>query len=147
MACGGPHCPRVRTGKEERLRTQLKLTRDGDAFIARLAPRQVAAMYEALSHLCERDRGDTELTLLVGSGREAVDALVERLAGRHTESRDFRLTMQELHMVHSALTAVPALFVERGGLFAEEPFNIRLGFYRENFYALAHAVVRAAAEA
>ena len=32
MACGGPHGPRVRTGKEERLRTQLKLTRDGDAF-------------------------------------------------------------------------------------------------------------------
>jgi hypothetical protein len=129
------------------LRTQLKLTRDGDAFIARLTPRQAAAMYEALSCLRERDRGDTELTLLVGAGREAVDALVERLAGRHTESRDFRLTMEELHMVHSALTATPTLFLERSGLFAEEPFNIRLGFYRENFYALAHAVLQAVAEA
>ncbi|MFJ7292403.1 hypothetical protein [Streptomyces collinus] len=129
------------------MRTQLKLTRDGDAFIVWLTPRQIAAMYEALSCLRERDYGDTELTLLVGSGREAVDALVERLAGRHTESRDFRLTMEELHMVYSALTAVPALFVERGGLFAEEPFNIRLGFYRENFYALAQAVLQAVAEA
>ncbi len=145
MACRGPHGPRVCTGKEERLRTQLKLTRDGDAFIARLAPSQVAAMYEALSHLS--GYGDTELTLLVGSGREAVDALVERLAGRRTESCDFRLTMEELHMAISALTAAPAMFVERGGLFAEEPFHIRLGFYRENFYALAQAVVRAAAEA
>ncbi|MFF5315165.1 hypothetical protein [Streptomyces massasporeus] len=129
------------------MRTQLKLTRDGDVLIVRLTPRQVAAMYEALSHLSERDYGDTELTLLVGSGREAVDALVERLAGRRTESCDFRLTMEELHMVHSALCAAPTLFLERSGLFAEEPFNIRLGFYRENFYALAHAVLRAAAEA
>lgn len=45
-------------------------------------------------------------------------------------------------MVHSALTAAPTMFLERGGLFAEEPFNIRLGFYRENFYALASAVLR-----
>ncbi|MFJ4536252.1 hypothetical protein ACIP39_09780 [Streptomyces tibetensis] len=129
------------------MRTQLRLTRDGDAFIARLAPSQASAMYEALSCLRARDRGDTELTLLVGAGREAVDALVERLTGRHTQSRDFRLSMEELHMVHSALTAAPAMFVERGGLFAEEPFHIRTGFYRENFYALAHAVVQAAAEA
>jgi hypothetical protein len=129
------------------LRTRLKLTRDGDAFIARLAPSQASAMYEALSCLRGRDRGDTELTLLVGAGREAVDALVERLAGRHTESRDFRLTLEELHMVHSALTAAPTMFITREGLFAEEPFHIRLGFYRENFDALACAVVRAAAEA
>ncbi|MEV1084856.1 hypothetical protein AB0I98_42720 [Streptomyces sp. NPDC050211] len=129
------------------MRTQLKLTRDGDAFVARLTPRQVAAMYEALSHLSGHDYGDTELTLLVGAGREPVEALVARLAGRHTESRDFRLTIEELHMVHSALTAAPTMFLERGGLFAEEPFNIRLGFYRENFYALASAVQRAVAEA
>ncbi|WP_159391182.1 hypothetical protein [Streptomyces viridochromogenes] len=129
------------------MRTQLKLTRDGDAFLARLTPRQASAMYEALSYLSERDSGDTELTLLVGAGREAVDALVARLAGRHTESRDFHLTLAELHMAHSALTAAPAMFVERGGLFAEEPFHIRFGFYRENFHALAFAVVRAVAEA
>ncbi|MFF6953652.1 hypothetical protein ACFZAD_34080 [Streptomyces iakyrus] len=129
------------------MRTQLKLTRDGDVFIARLAPSQASAMYEALSCLRERDRGDTELTLLVGAGREAVDALLERLAGPHKESRDFRLALEELHVLHSALCATPTLFLERGGLFAEEPFNIRLGFYRENFYALAHAVLQAVAEA
>ncbi|MGW0760209.1 hypothetical protein ACWD1Y_27655 [Streptomyces sp. NPDC002814] len=129
------------------MRTQLKLTRDGDAFIVRLTPRQVAAMYEALSHLSSGGYyGDTELTLLVGAGREPVEALVARLAGRHTESRDFRLTIEELHMVHSALTAAPTMF-GRDGLFAEEPFHIRLGFYRENFYALASAVLRAVAEA
>ncbi|MFJ3302815.1 hypothetical protein ACIPSA_06820 [Streptomyces sp. NPDC086549] len=31
----------------------------------------------------------------------------------------------------------------RAGVFAEEPFHIRLGFYRENFDTLAHAVVDA----
>ncbi|MGW6738619.1 hypothetical protein [Streptomyces sp. NPDC055013] len=123
------------------------MTRDGDAFVARLTPRQVSAMYEALSYLRDRDGGDTVLTLLVGAGREAVDALVVRLAGRHTESRDVRLTMAELHMVHSALTAAPTMFVERGGVFHQEPFHIRLGFYRENFDALAYAVARAVAEA
>ncbi|NEA63821.1 hypothetical protein [Streptomyces sp. SID12488] len=129
------------------MRTQMKMTRDGDAFIARLTPRQVSAMYEALSYLSDRGCGDTELTLLVGTGREAVDALMKRLAGRHTESRDFRFTMGELHMVLSALTAAPTMFTGREGAFLEEPFNIRLGFYRENFDALACAVVRAAAEA
>ncbi|MFE6625118.1 hypothetical protein [Streptomyces sp. NPDC057740] len=129
------------------MRTQLKVTRDGDAFIARLTPRQASAMYEALSYLSERNQGDTELTLLVGADREAVDALVERLIGRHTESRDFRLTMAELHMVHSALTAAPTMFTGREGLFAQEPFHIRLGFYRENFDALASALLRAAVEA
>ncbi|MFB6844342.1 hypothetical protein ACFCXS_05650 [Streptomyces sp. NPDC056373] len=125
------------------MRTQLKLTRDGDVFIARLAPSQVAAMHEALSHLRGHYAGDTELTLLVGAGRDEVDALLERLAGPHTQSRDFRLATEELHTVHAA----PTMFLVQGGVFAEEPFHIRLGFYRENFDALAHALLWAAAEA
>lgn len=51
------------------LRSQLKATRDGDAFTVRLTPRQASAMYEALSYLRRRDSRDTELTLLVGAGR------------------------------------------------------------------------------
>lgn len=124
------------------MRTQLTVTRDGDAFVVRLTPRQVSAMYEALSYLADLDYGDTQLTLLVGAEREAVDGLVERLIGRRTESCDFRLTSGELHTLHSALTAAPIRFVERGGLFAQEPFHIRTGFYRENFDALASALVQ-----
>lgn len=129
------------------MRTRLKLTRDGDALIARLAPSQVSAMYEALSYLRHRDFDDTALTLLVGARRDAVDALLERLAGPHTESRDFRFATQELHTVHSALTAAPTMFVARDGAFLQEPFHVRLGFYRENLDALAHAIVQAATEA
>ncbi|WP_405822260.1 hypothetical protein OG241_38750 [Streptomyces sp. NBC_01390] len=44
-------------------------------------------------------------------------------------------------MVHSTLTAVPLRFTWREGAFLEEPFNIRLGFYRENFETLAHVVL------
>ncbi|MEV5470265.1 hypothetical protein AB0N37_32365 [Streptomyces griseoincarnatus] len=129
------------------MRTQLRLTRDGDVFVARLAPSQASAMHEALSCLRERDSGDTALTLLVGAGGAAVDAVLERLAGPHAEARDVRFSVAELHMVHSALTAAPTMFVERGGLFAQEPFHIRTGFYRENFDALASALVQAAGQA
>ncbi|KAB1144528.1 hypothetical protein F7R91_22255 [Streptomyces luteolifulvus] len=127
------------------MRTQVKLAREGDGLLATLAPSQASAMYEALSHLRERDFSDAELTLLVGARREAVDVLLDRLAGPHTESRDFRFAPEELHMVHSALTAVPTMFLVRGGAFTEEPFHIRVGFYRENFDALANAIVQAAA--
>ena len=128
------------------MRTRLKLTRDGDALIARLTPSQVSAMYEALSYLRNRHFDDTALTLLVGARRDAVDALLERLVGPHTESRDFRFSTQQLHMVHSALTAAPTMFLVRDGAFLQEPFHIRLGFYRENLDALAHAIVQAATE-
>ncbi|MFJ9743373.1 hypothetical protein [Streptomyces sp. NPDC101166] len=126
------------------MRTQLRLTRDGDTFVARLAPSQMAAMFEALSYL--HGYGDTQLALLVGAGRKDVDALLERLAGPHAQSRDLWLTDRELHMAHSALVAAPTMFLVPGGAFAEEPFHIRLGFYRENFDALAHAIVQAAAQ-
>ncbi|MFI2764387.1 hypothetical protein ACH5A3_37000 [Streptomyces echinatus] len=49
-------------------------------------------------------------------------------------------------MAHSALTAVPTMFLVRGGAFTEEPFHIRLGFYRENFDTLARAMAEAAAQ-
>ncbi|MFD5010743.1 hypothetical protein [Streptomyces chartreusis] len=124
----------------------MKLTRDGDAFIARLTPSQVSAMYEALSYLRHRDFDDTALTLLVGARRDGGDAVLERLVGPHTESRDFRFATQELHTVHSALTAAPTMFLVRDGAFLQEPFHIRLGFYRENLDALTHAIMQAATE-
>ncbi|WP_329374304.1 hypothetical protein [Streptomyces sp. NBC_01483] len=128
------------------MRTRLKLTRDGEAFVARLTPSQRAAMREALSYLRRPDASDLTLTLLLGTGRETVDALIERLAGGHTESRDIRFRAEELHAVHSALTTAPTMFVSREGAFLQEPFHIRLGFYRENFDALANGIFQAASE-
>ncbi|MFE2513818.1 hypothetical protein [Streptomyces mirabilis] len=48
--------------------------------------------------------------------------------------------------MHSALTTVPTMFVSREGAFLQEPFHIRLGFYRENFDALAYGIAEAASE-
>ncbi|MFF2517915.1 hypothetical protein [Streptomyces sp. NPDC058086] len=128
------------------MRTRFKLTRDGDGFVARLTLAQTAAMREALTYLRHRDDSDLTLTLQLGIGRETVDALIDRLSGGHTESRDIRFRAEELHAVHSALTTAPTMFVSREGAFLQEPFHIRLGFYRENFDALAYGIVEAASE-
>ncbi|MER6369381.1 hypothetical protein ABT255_13580 [Streptomyces mirabilis] len=124
------------------MRTRFRLTRDGDGFVARLTPAQAAAMREALSHVRHRDVSDLTLRLRLGTGRETVDALIERLSGGHTESHDIRFDTEELHAVHSA----PTMFVSREGAFLQEPFHIRLGFYRENFDALAYGIAEAASE-
>ncbi|GHD50359.1 hypothetical protein GCM10010317_029730 [Streptomyces mirabilis] len=42
-----------------------------------------------------RDVDDLPLRLRLGTGRETVDALVERLSGGHTESRDLRFRTEE----------------------------------------------------
>jgi hypothetical protein len=130
------------------MRTRLRLTRDGDAFVARLTPSQTMAMHEALIYLRHRDDSDLALTLQLGIGRETVDALIERLSGGYAESRsrDIRFRAEELHAVHSALTTAPTKFLSREGAFTQEPFHIRLGFYRENFDALAYGIVEAASE-
>ncbi|MFE2470246.1 hypothetical protein [Streptomyces mirabilis] len=128
------------------MRTRFRLTRDGDGFVARLTPAQAAAMREALSHVRHRDVGDLTLRLRLGTGRETVDALIERLSGGLTESHDIRFDTEELHAVHSALTTAPTMFVSREGAFLQEPFHIRLGFYRENFDALAYGIAEAASE-
>ncbi|SFF43856.1 hypothetical protein [Streptomyces mirabilis] len=128
------------------MRTRFKLARDEDGFVARLTPAQTAAMREALSHVRHRDVSDLTLRLRLGTDRETVDALIERLAGGHTESRDIRFRAEELHAVHSALTTAPTMFVSREGAFLQEPFHIRLGFYRENFDALAYGIAEAVSE-
>jgi hypothetical protein len=38
------------------------------------------------------------------------------------------------------------MFVSREGAFLQEPFHIRLGFYRENFDALAYGIAEAVSE-
>ncbi|MFD8128415.1 hypothetical protein [Streptomyces mirabilis] len=128
------------------MRTRFRLTRDGDGFVARLTPAQAAAMREALSHVRHRDVSDLTLRLRLGTGRETVDALIERLSGGHTESHDIRFDTEELHAVHSAPTTAPTMFVSREGAFLQEPFHIRLSFYRENFDALAYGIAEAASE-
>ncbi|MDN0197240.1 hypothetical protein [Streptomyces sp. S.PNR 29] len=126
------------------MRTEFELTREGDDFVARLDPAQANALHEALSYARRGDATDAYLKVLLGADRGVVDGLVQRLSGPRTEPLDVRLRPEELHVVLSALTNAAAHFVTADGLFSQEPFLIRLGFYRENFDALALAIVNAA---
>jgi hypothetical protein len=127
------------------MRTRIGLTRDGGAFIARLTPAQAEACHRALSFLGDRNPGATARGVQLGTDPKAVDSLTERLAEEHKESFELRLTLQELHILHSALTATAVMFLERGA-FSQEEFHQRTTFYQENFDELARGIVEAAAQ-
>jgi hypothetical protein len=120
--------------------TDLELTRDGEEFVARLAPSQASALYKALIYARHENVTDAYLTVLLGAGRDVVDGLLARLRDHGGEPLDVRFQPTELHVALSALTNAATHFVSRQGLFSEEPFHIRLGFFRENFDALALAI-------
>ncbi|WP_371662664.1 hypothetical protein [Streptomyces sp. NBC_00280] len=125
------------------MRSSIGLTRDGEAFLARLTPAQAEACHQALSFLCDRNPGATARGVQLGTDPKAVGSLTERLAGEHKQSFELRLTLHELHILHSALTATAVMFLERGVL-SQEEFYRRTTFYREHFDALARGIVDAA---
>ncbi|MEU7414383.1 hypothetical protein AB0B40_34620 [Streptomyces sp. NPDC042638] len=129
------------------MQTDLDLHPDGDGFVARLTPHAAGAMHEALSHVGRGGASDACLTVLLGTDRAAVGELMERLHGPHTEPLELRFTLRELHTLLSALTNAPTQFVSPEGIFFQEPFFIRLGFYRQNFDALARAIANAVSHA
>ncbi|MEX3100422.1 hypothetical protein DF268_26775 [Streptomyces sp. V2] len=128
------------------MRTRLRLTRDGETYVSLITPVQAAAFRRALAFLRGRNLGDPALAVQLGADAKAVDALADRFAGEHETSFELRLTPQDLHTLHSALTAAAVMFLERN-MFSEEDFHRELTFYRENFDALALGIVEAVAEA
>ncbi|MGW0760203.1 hypothetical protein ACWD1Y_27625 [Streptomyces sp. NPDC002814] len=127
------------------METDFELTRDGEEFVARLTRDQALAMHEALIFLRHRDVSADILALRLGADPKAVDSIVERLRVGDAESVEVRFQWGELHVVHSALTSVATMFMSRGRVL-QEPFHIRLGFFRENLDALALSLVNAASE-
>jgi hypothetical protein len=127
------------------MRSRLRLVRDGEAFLARITPAQAEAFHRALTFLRDRNPGGTALGVQLGAGAEAVEALAGRFAGEHESSLELRLTLGELHILHSAMTASAVMFLEQG-MFSEEDFHRELTFFRENFDSLARGIVEAAAQ-
>jgi hypothetical protein len=125
------------------MRSSIGLTHDGEAFLARFTPAQAEACHRALSFLYYRNPGVTARGVQLGTDPKAVGSLTEHLAGEHKKSFELRLTLHELHVLHSALTATAVMFLERGA-FSQEEFYRRTTFYRENFDALARGIVEAA---
>jgi hypothetical protein len=126
------------------VRTKLDLSRDGRDFVARLDPSQASALQEALRYARHGHATDAYLSVLLGADRDMVDGIMARLSRPHTEPFDVRFRPEELHVVLSALTNAATHFVSSEGLFSQEAFLVRLGFYRENFDALAQAIGDAA---
>jgi hypothetical protein len=127
------------------MRTRIGLTRDGEDFLARLTPAQAEACHQALSFLRDRSPGATVRAVQLGTDQKAVGSLTERLAGERKQSFELRVTLHELHILHSALTATAVMCLERGA-FSQAEFFRRTTFYRENFDALARGIVEAATE-
>ncbi|MEH0418439.1 hypothetical protein [Streptomyces sp. B21-083] len=120
------------------------MTRDGEALLARLTrprPRHATGRPPFCTTGIQGQRPGVQF----GADPKAVGSLTERLAGEHKESFELRLTLHELHILHSALTATAVMCVERGA-FSQEEFYRRTTFYRENFDALARGIVEAAAQ-
>ncbi|MEU0663242.1 hypothetical protein [Streptomyces lavendulocolor] len=129
------------------MRAQIRVTRDGDAFVVRFAPSQAAAIGGALETLRSRDLGDEALALRVGAGRAEVEELIGRLRELRAASGDLRLRPHELHVIHAALTAVATAFLVQGRHFSEEPFHHALGVFREDVDALAGHLAQAVSDA
>lgn len=127
--------------------TEFGWRRDGDDLLVRLGPAQAAALREALAYACRDDAGPAYLTVLLGADRDLVDGIARRLDGSGDRPVEVRLRPAELHTALSALTQAATHFVSPAGLFSQEAFLIRLGFYRENFDALARAFADAAFQA
>jgi hypothetical protein len=128
-------------------RLRIRLTRDGEDFVARISPYQADVLHRALALLRGRNLGDTALVVQVGAGPEAVDALAARFAGDHQEWYELRLSAAELHVLHGALTAAPPMFLNgRDRLFSEERFHQETGSFREHFDSLAFSLVEEVSE-
>ncbi|GGU44419.1 hypothetical protein [Streptomyces lavendofoliae] len=129
------------------MRAQIRVTRDGETFVVRLAPSQTAAIANALETLRNQDLGDEALALRVGAGRAEVEELIGRLRELRAAPGDLRLALHQLHVIHGALTAVATTFLVKSRHFSEEPFHNALGVFREDVDALAAHLAQAVSEA
>ncbi|MEU8587920.1 hypothetical protein AB0C59_13125 [Streptomyces sp. NPDC048664] len=128
------------------MRTYIRLRRDAQDIVARVTPYQADVLHRVLTLLAGRDTAHTALAVRVGADREAVSGLAARFAGAHDRSFDMPLTVAELHVLHSALTAAPLLCVEKPDrLFSAQRFHELTGSYREHCDELALSLAREAA--
>ncbi|MGA4975190.1 hypothetical protein [Streptomyces cinereoruber] len=118
-------------------------------YRAVFTPDQGLAAHAALSALA---RGPfTDAATRVQTGLEKKE--LRELAGRMpTDPGDpgaegLELSEGELHAIHTALTAVATLYLVNSAYFAQEPFQIEVGYLREHMDAFALGLTKAVSEA
>ncbi|GLF94836.1 hypothetical protein [Streptomyces yaizuensis] len=126
--------------------TKIDLTAEGEAFTARLTWAQARLMREALEW-CSDDRyTDTAVAVRLHAGRGEVRRLADRLACEPGSTLTVVLSLDELHVIHAALTGLTTTFLSDRG-FSVESFRERIGFFPENVETVAVSLVLAASAA
>ncbi|WP_432073817.1 hypothetical protein [Streptomyces wuyuanensis] len=118
------------------MRASLRIKREGKHYLLRLTQPQRDLVREALLFI--RDSADGNIASLVRTGacRASLTQTWERLA-----DGEVRLTVEEVHVLFSALAAVVVAIP------SEQEFFTRIGFFREQAVSLANALTRDIASA
>ncbi|WP_129841114.1 hypothetical protein [Streptomyces sp. RFCAC02] len=113
------------------MRTTLRVTLEGDLCLLGLGKPQRDLIREVLSFLRDREDGDIASVVRAGVDRASLGRVKEKLTGR-----DIGLSIEEVHILFSALTATVATVP------SEQEFFTRIGFFKEQAVSLANALVR-----
>ncbi|MFE1268274.1 hypothetical protein [Streptomyces sp. NPDC058758] len=113
-----------------RIKVAATVTRGG-AFL-RLTPVQKQLICETLMFHADRPDGDSSSIVRIGVDRESAAEMMKKVSGPNAEFR-----LDEIHVLFAALTSAPVMIP------SEEAFHERVGFFREQAFALAGGLVSA----
>ncbi|XVV05980.1 hypothetical protein ACQPW3_11570 [Actinosynnema sp. CA-248983] len=111
--------------------TSVRVARVEDGILVRFRAPQDVLVREVVQYFHNMRESDESLRVLVGCDRAGAAAII----GKVHRDGDVVFTLDELHVVHSALVGIARQFT------SEESFHIRIGFYRENALDLAHGLL------
>ncbi|MGW8847626.1 hypothetical protein ACWGNE_07580 [Streptomyces xiamenensis] len=118
------------------MRVTLRVTPEGQCYSLGLRESQRGLMREVLLFLKDRPDGDIASMVRVGVDRGSLGRLGEKL-----DSRDVCLSLEEVHIISSALTFTIVMIQ------SEREFFTRIGFFKEQAVSLVNVLARDIASA
>ncbi|MFC9336672.1 hypothetical protein ACFT0G_01380 [Streptomyces sp. NPDC057020] len=111
-------------------------------------PEQGLAAYSALSALSGSSFTDTAVRVQTGMGRNELHALARRIptAPDDPGADGLELREEELRAIHAAVMAVATLFLVNSAYFAQDPYQMRVGYLREHMDAFALGLANAVSD-
>ncbi|WP_309049904.1 hypothetical protein [Streptomyces sp.] len=118
-------------------------------YRVKFTPEQGLAAYSALGALARSSFTDTATKVQAGLGKKELRELAVRMP---TDPDDpgadgLELSEEELHAIHAALMAVATLYLVNSAYFAQDPFQVEVGYLREHMDSLALGLAKAVSEA